>query len=57
VLSLENFYNILEYGEDDIDNWLVNYLVQNEQIDQALCNLSIDLRELEKGTFQHENPE
>ena len=29
-LSLEKFYSILEYGEDDIDNWLVNYLVQNK---------------------------
>ena len=36
VLSLENFYNILEYGEDDMDNWLVDYSVQNEEIDQAM---------------------
>ena len=33
ALSLEKFYNILEYGQDDVDNWLVNYSVQNEQID------------------------
>jgi uncharacterized protein YeeX (DUF496 family) len=45
-LSLEKFYRILEYGEDDVDNWLVDYSVQNEEIDQALRNLSIDLREL-----------
>jgi hypothetical protein len=44
-LSLEKFDNILEYGENDMDNWLVDYLVQNEEIDQALCNLSIDLSE------------
>ena len=25
ALSLEKFYNILEYGEDDFDNWLVDY--------------------------------
>ena len=47
-LSLEKFYNILEYGEDDVDNWLVDYSLQNEEIDQALRNLSIDPRELEK---------
>ena len=46
ALSLEKFYSILEYGEDDVDNWLVDYLVQTEEIDQALRNLSIDLREL-----------
>jgi hypothetical protein len=51
ALSLEKFYNILEYGEDDVDNWLVDYSVQNEEIDQALRNLSIDLRELEKELF------
>ena len=50
-MSLEFFYNILEYGKNDIDNWLFNYSVQNEQIDQALRNLSIDLRELENELF------
>jgi hypothetical protein len=48
---LERFYNILEYGEDNIDNSLVNYSVQNEQIDQNLCSLSIILRELENELF------
>jgi hypothetical protein len=51
VLSLENIYNILEYVEDVVDHWLVDYSVQNEEIDQALCNLSINLRELEKELF------
>ena len=50
-LSLENFYDILEYDEDDVDNSLVDYSVQNEEIEQDLCNLSIDLRELEKKIF------
>ena len=27
ALPMEKFYSILEYGEDDIDNWLVNYSV------------------------------
>jgi len=51
ALSLEMFYNILEYGQDDVDNWLVDYLVQNEEIDQALRNLSIDFKELENEIF------
>jgi hypothetical protein len=50
-LSLENIYDIFEYGEDDMDNWLVNYLVQTEEIEQALRNISIDLRELERDLF------
>jgi hypothetical protein len=48
---LENFYSILKYGEDDVDNWLFDYSVQNEEIYQALRNLYIDLRELEKKLF------
>ena len=39
ALSLEKFYNILEYGQDGVDNWLVDYSVHNEEIDQALRNL------------------
>jgi hypothetical protein len=33
ALSLEIFYSILEYGEDDVDIWLVDYSVKNEEID------------------------
>jgi hypothetical protein len=51
ALSLEKFYNIFEYGEYDVDNWLFDNSIQNEEIDQALCNLSIDLRELENEFF------
>ena len=51
VFSLEKFYNILEYGQDDIDDWLVDYSIQNEEIDQALCNLSINFGELENEFF------
>jgi len=32
VLSLENFYNILEYDQDHVDDWIVNYSIQNEEI-------------------------
>jgi hypothetical protein len=50
-LSLEKFYDILEYGQDDVDNWLVDYSTHNEEIEQALRNISIDLRELENELF------
>jgi hypothetical protein len=32
-LSLEKFDDILEYGEDDIENWLVDYSEHNEEIE------------------------
>jgi uncharacterized protein YeeX (DUF496 family) len=51
ALSLEKIYNILEYAEDDMANWLVGYSVQNEDIHQDLHNISIDLSELEKEIF------
>ena len=51
VLSLEKFYNIVEYGQAHVDDWLVDYSVQNEEIDQALRNLSINFRELENELF------
>ena len=50
-LSFENFYGILEYNEDDIDNWLVDYSVKNKDIEEALRNISIHLRDLESEIF------
>jgi hypothetical protein len=58
ILSFENFYGILEYGEDDVKKWLVDYSIKNQDIEEALCNLSIDLSDLESEFFnikiQHE---
>jgi hypothetical protein len=51
ALSLEIFYNIIEYHEQEVDNWLVWYSVQNADIDETLCKLSIDLSELENEVF------
>jgi hypothetical protein len=45
-LSLETFYDILEYGEDDVENWLVDCSSHNEEIEQALHSISMDLRKL-----------
>jgi hypothetical protein len=49
--SFENFYGILEYGKDDVENWIVDYLIKNQDIEEALCNISIDLRDLEGEIF------
>jgi hypothetical protein len=57
-LSFEKFYGILEYNEDDVDNWLMDYSVKNQDIEESLHNISIDLRNLEGDIFnikiQHE---
>jgi hypothetical protein len=45
ALSLEKIYSILQFNQAHIHDWLVKYAVQNEEIHQALSNISIDLRE------------
>jgi hypothetical protein len=49
--SVEKFYGILEYDEDDIDNWLVDYSVKNQDIEEALHDISLDLKDLEGELF------
>jgi hypothetical protein len=50
-LSVETFYGILEYDEDDIDNWLVDYSVKNQDIEEEIHGISLDLRYLEGELF------
>jgi hypothetical protein len=50
-LSVEKFYGILEYDEDDINNWLVDYSMKNQDIEEALHGISLDLRDLEGELF------
>jgi hypothetical protein len=35
-LSFEKFYGILEYNEDGVENWLVDYSIKNQDIEEAL---------------------
>jgi hypothetical protein len=44
-LSVEIFYCILEYNEDDIDNWIVDYSMKNQDIEERIHGISLDLRE------------
>jgi hypothetical protein len=54
-LSLEKFYGILEYGEDDVENWTSGlFVTHNEEIEQALHSISMDLRKLENELFNIE---
>jgi hypothetical protein len=50
-LSVENFYGILEYNEDEIDNYLVDYSEKNQDIEEELHGISLDLRDLEGELF------
>jgi hypothetical protein len=52
ALSLENFYRVVEYDEEEVDKWLVGYSLQNGDIHEGLCKLSIDLRKLENEVFK-----
>jgi hypothetical protein len=53
-LSLEKFYDILEYRVDELENWLLDYATHNEEIEQALHSISMDLRKLENELFDIE---
>ena len=57
-MSVEKFYGILEYDEDGIDSWLVDYSMKNQDIEEAIHVISLDLRDLEGELFnikiQHE---
>jgi hypothetical protein len=50
-LSVEMFYGILEYNEDNIGNWLGDYSVNNQVIEETLHGISLDLRDLEGELF------
>jgi hypothetical protein len=50
-LSVENLYGIIEYDEDDIDNFLVDYSVKNQDIEEALHGISLGPRDLEGELF------
>jgi hypothetical protein len=50
-LSAEKFYGIIEYNEEEIDNWLVDYSVKNQDIEEAIHGISHDLRDLEGELF------
>jgi hypothetical protein len=50
-LSTEIFYGILEYNEEEINNWLVDYSVKNQDIEEEIHDIYLELRELECELF------
>jgi hypothetical protein len=55
-LSIEKLCCIIEYDEDAIYNWLVDYFVKNRDIEEALQGISLDLRDLEGELFNIKIP-
>jgi hypothetical protein len=51
TLSLKKIYSILQFDQAHVHDWLVKYVVQNEEIHQALSNIPIDFQELENEVF------
>jgi hypothetical protein len=51
ILLTEKFEIMVEYNNDDIDSWLVEYTNRGEDIDTTLQNLSINFREIENELF------
>jgi hypothetical protein len=50
-LSVEKFYGILEYNEDNIDNWIVDYSMKNQGIKEEIHGIYLYLRYLEDELF------
>jgi len=50
-LSTKKFNGIIEYGEEEIDNWMVDYSMKNKDIEEEIHAISHDLRDLEGELF------
>jgi hypothetical protein len=50
-LPIEKLYGIIEYDENAIDNWLVDYSIKIQDIEETLHGISIDLHDLEGELF------
>jgi hypothetical protein len=50
-LSAEKFNSVIEYGEEEIDNWLIDYSIKNQDIEESIHGISHDLRNLEGELF------
>jgi hypothetical protein len=50
-LSAEKFNGIIEYGEEEIDNWIIDYSMKNKYIEESIHDISHDLRYLEGELF------
>jgi hypothetical protein len=54
-LSTEKFYGIIEYNEEKIDNWLVDYSMKNQDIEEEIHDIYRDLKYFEGELFNIKN--
>jgi hypothetical protein len=48
-ISWENEFNeITEYSEEEVEKWLIRYVNKNEDVEDTLHQLSFDIRDIEK---------
>ena len=45
-LSAEKLNSIIEYNESEIENWLMEYAIKNQEMEESIHNISHDLRSL-----------
>jgi hypothetical protein len=50
-LSTKKFNGIIEYGEDEIDNWLIYYSMKYQDIEELIHGIYHDLIYLEGELF------
>jgi hypothetical protein len=50
-LSTEKFNGIIEHGQEEIDNWLIDYYMKNQDIEESIHGIYHDLRDLEGELF------
>jgi hypothetical protein len=51
-VSWENEFNeITEYSEEEVEKWLIRYVNKNEDVEDMLHQLNFDIRDIEKELF------
>jgi Zn-dependent metalloprotease len=50
-LSTEKLNGTIEYSEEEIDNWSVDYSMKNQDIEETIHGISHDLRDLHDELF------
>jgi hypothetical protein len=50
-LSVEKFNSVIEYNEEEIDNWLIDYSIKNQDIKESIHGIYHDLTNLEGELF------
>jgi hypothetical protein len=51
-VSFENEFNeITEHLEEEVENWLIHYVNRNDEVEDTLHHLNFDIRDIEKELF------